>query len=62
MSTEVTSMVLVAVGLVIALYGVMFAGFAWFLHRMDERFEKLHRRFDKLEQRFEELDAKQRAV
>ena len=55
-------MILVAAGFVITFYGLMFSGFTWFLHRMDERFEKLHRRFDKLEQRFEELDLKQRAV
>lgn len=67
MSVEMITIVLVAVSFVIVLNGIIFAGLAWFLRRMnerfdkadelmDERFKKIHQRFDKLDQRFDELD------
>ena len=56
MSAEVLSMVLVAAGVLITLGGGLFAGLAWLLRRMDERFDTVDRRFEKVDQRFDKVD------
>lgn len=51
MSAEVISIILVAAGVLITLGGGFFAGLAWLLRRMDERFKKVDERFDKMDER-----------
>ncbi|GAA4478266.1 hypothetical protein GCM10023190_19450 [Enteractinococcus fodinae] len=58
MSVELSAIVFCAVGFVIILGGIIFAGLTWFLRRMEARFEKVYQRFDQLEQRFDEWDEK----
>jgi hypothetical protein len=56
MSAEVISMILVAAGVLITLGGGFFAGLAWMIWRMDERFDKVDERFEKFDARFEKID------
>lgn len=49
MSAELVTLVLVGVGFVIIYGGIIFAGLAWFLRRMGDRFDKLDQRFDELD-------------
>lgn len=51
MSAEVISIILVAAGVLITLGGGFFAGLAWLLRRMDERFAKVDERLDKVDER-----------
>ena len=48
MSVEMITIVLVAVSFVIVLNGIIFAGLAWFLRRMNKRFDELNQGFDEL--------------
>ena len=42
------TIILVAVSFVIILNGIIFAGLAWFLRRMNKRFDELNQGFDEL--------------
>jgi len=56
MSAELISVILVAAGLLVALGGCFFAGFAWLKRRIDERFDKLDQRFDQIHERFGKIE------
>lgn len=56
MSAEVISIIVVAAGVLITLGGGFFAGLAWLLRRMDERFDKVDERFAKVDERFDKMD------
>ena len=56
MSAEVISIILVAVGVLITLGGGFFAGLAWLLRRIDERFDKVDERFAKVDERLDKVD------
>src|SRR5699024_9436605 len=55
-SAEVISIIFAAAGVLITLGGGFFAGLAWLLRRMDERFDKVDVRFDKVDVRFDKVD------
>ena len=57
LSGEMISVILVAAGLLITLGGGFFAGLAWLLRRMDERFDKVDERFDKVDERMSGLQS-----
>lgn len=48
MSAEVIAIVIAAASLLVTLGGGFFAGFAWVVRRMDERFDKVNERIDGL--------------
>src|SRR5699024_1149900 len=54
-SAEVISIIFAAAGVLITLGGGFFAGLAWLLRRMDERFDKVDVRFDKVDVRFDKV-------
>lgn len=56
MSAEMISVILVAAGVLITIGGGFFAGLAWLLRRMDERFDKVDQEFEKVDQRFNKVD------
>lgn len=56
MSVETFSIILAAAGVLITLSGGFFAGLAWLIRRMDERFDKVDERFDKVDERFDKMD------
>lgn len=56
MSAEMISVILVAAGVLITIGGGFFAGLAWLLRRMDERFDTVDKRFDNVDQRFAKVD------
>ena len=66
MSVEVLAIIIAAASLFVALGGGLFAGFAWMLRRMDERFVQaevsVNERFNKAEvslsERFNKVDEK----
>lgn len=49
MSVEVISIILAAAGVLITLGGGFFAGLAWVLRRMDERFDKSDERIGQVQ-------------
>ena len=62
MSAEMISVILVAAGVLITIGGGFFAGLAWLLRRMDERFDTVDKRFDKVDQRFAKVDEQLNSV
>lgn len=50
MSAEMISVILVAAGVLITIGVGFFAGVAWLLRRMDERFDKVDQRFAKVDE------------
>lgn len=50
MSAEMISVILVAAGVLITIGVDFFAGLAWLLRRMDERFDTVDHRFAKLDE------------
>lgn len=56
MSVEMMSIIIAAAGLLISLGGGFFAGLAWLVRRMDERFDKMDARFDKVYGQFDRVD------
>ena len=54
-SAEVISIIFAAAGVLTTLGGGFFAGLAWLLRRMDERFDKVDVRFDKVDERFDRV-------
>src|SRR5699024_3089716 len=57
-SAEVISIIFAAAGVLITLGGGFFAGLAWLLRRMDERFDKVDVRFDKVDVGFDKVDVR----
>ena len=62
MSAEMISVILVAAGVLITIGVDFFAGLAWLLRRMDERFDTVDKRFDKVDQRFAKVDEQLNSV
>src|SRR5699024_9887200 len=69
MSVEVVSMIITAASLLITLGGMFFAGFAWMMRSMYEKFAKvdarfgqaeasINARFEKVDERFDRVDQK----
>lgn len=69
MSVEMIAMIIAAASLLVTLGGGLFAGFAWMLRRIDEKFAKVDERFvqaeasvkaqfDKVDERFDRVDQK----
>ena len=55
MTVEVLAIIIAAASLFVTLGGGLFAGFAWMLRRMDERFDKVYKEFDKVREEMSEL-------
>lgn len=55
MSVEVLTIIIAAASLFVALGGGLFAGFAWMLRRMDERFDKVDDKFEKVYKEFDKV-------
>lgn len=55
MSVEVLSIVIAAAGLLITLGGGFFAGLAWLIRRMDERFDNVDERISSVESELSEV-------
>lgn len=55
MTAEVLVIVISAAGILIALGSGLFAGFAWVLRRMDDRFDKVDVKFDKVHAKFDNV-------
>ena len=62
MSVEVLAVIIAAASLFVALGGGLFAGFAWMLRRMDERFAQaetsINERFNNVDEKFDKVDKK----
>lgn len=62
MSVEVLAVIIAAASLFVALGGGLFAGFAWMLRRMDERFAQaetsINERFNNVDEKFDKVDEK----
>ncbi|WP_150119580.1 hypothetical protein [Enteractinococcus helveticum] len=62
MTVEVMAIVISAAGILVALGIGLFAGFAWMLRRMDDKFDKIDARFGKVYAKFDTVYAKFDAV
>ena len=62
MSVEVLAVIIAAASLFVGLGGGLFAGFAWMLRRMDERFAQaetsINERFNNVDEKFDKVDEK----
>lgn len=51
MSLGIIAVIITGASLLVTVVGGMFAGFAWVLRRMDERFDRMDHKFDTMEER-----------
>src|SRR5699024_1145742 len=58
MSVELIAVIITAASLLVTAGGGMFAGFAWVLRRMDERFHTVDQKFERIDLRFDRMDEK----
>lgn len=66
MSVEVLAIIIAAASLFVALGGGLFAGFAWMLRRMDERFVQaevgVNDQFNKVDEKFDRVYEEMREI
>lgn len=62
MSPDSIALIITAAGLLVTLGGGFFAGLAWVVRRMDERFDTVDNCFARVEDRFDKVDDQIRGV